>query len=59
MVLLAFDLIPRLRFYVDVRETTSGKYVKLAEVLPGGKKSRLSLTMRVTRELRNHLTKFR
>jgi len=46
------------RFYVDVRETTSGKYVKLAEVLPGGKKSRLSLTMRVTRELRNHLTKF-
>lgn len=51
-------IIQNKRFYVDVRETASGKYVKLAEVLPGGRKSRLSLTLRVTRELRNHLTKF-
>jgi len=51
-------IIQNKRFYVDVRETSSGKYVKLAEVLPGGRKSRLSLTLRVTRELRNHLTKF-
>jgi len=51
-------IIQNKRFYVDVRENSSGKFVKLAEVLPDGRKSRLSLTMRVARQLRNHLTKF-
>jgi len=51
-------IIQNKRFYVDVRENSSGKFVKLAEVLPDGRKSRLSLTMRVARQLRNHLTQF-
>jgi len=51
-------IIQNKRFYIDVKENPSGRFVKLAEVLSGGKKARLSLTMRVTRELRNHLTHF-
>jgi len=51
-------IVQNKKFYVDVRETSSGKYVKLAEVLPGGRKSRLSLTMKVAQDLRDHLTKF-
>jgi len=51
-------IIQNKRFYIDVKENPSGRFVKLAEVLAGGKKARLSLTMRVTRELRNHLTQF-
>lgn len=51
-------VIQNKRFYIDVKENPSGRFVKLAEVLAGGKKARLSLTMRVTRELRNHLTHF-
>jgi len=46
------------RFYVDVKENHRGRFFKIAEVLPDGSKSRVSLSMTSAREFRNHLTQF-
>jgi len=46
------------RFYVDVKQNPRGRFIKIAEVLPDGSKSRVALSMTSAREFRNHLTQF-
>ncbi|XP_076347348.1 transcriptional activator protein Pur-alpha-like isoform X5 [Tachypleus tridentatus] len=46
------------RFYLDVKQNRRGRFIKLAEVGPSGRKSRLLLAMSSSLELRNHLTTF-
>jgi len=46
------------RFYLDVKQNRRGRFIKVAEVGSGGKKSRLLLSMSTAAEFRDHLTKF-
>ncbi|XP_013794020.1 transcriptional activator protein Pur-beta-like isoform X1 [Limulus polyphemus] len=46
------------RFYLDVKENRRGRFIKVAEVGPAGRKSRLLLAMSSALELRDHLTAF-
>ncbi|MFH4979351.1 hypothetical protein AB6A40_006060 [Gnathostoma spinigerum] len=46
------------RFYVDVKENHRGRFIKLAEVPLGGRKSRLILSMSAAVAFRDHLDKF-
>lgn len=46
------------RFYVDVKQNNRGRFVKLAEVGLGGRKSRLILSMSAAVAFRDHLDKF-
>lgn len=46
------------RFYVDVKQNTRGRFIKLAEVGLGGRKSRLILSMSAAVAFRDHLDKF-
>ncbi|XP_013390043.1 transcriptional activator protein Pur-beta isoform X2 [Lingula anatina] len=46
------------RFYLDVKQNRRGRFIKVAEVGAGGKKSRLLLAMSTAAEFRDHLTEF-
>lgn len=46
------------RFYIDVKENQRGRFIKLAEVGVGGRKSRILMTMNAAEELKKHLVKF-
>ena len=44
------------RFYLDVKQNRRGRFMKIAEVGAGGKKSRLLLSMFTAAEFRDHLS---
>lgn len=46
------------RFYLDVKQNRRGRFIKVAEVGAGGKKSRLLLAMSSAAEFRDYLTDF-
>ncbi|KAK2153197.1 hypothetical protein LSH36_304g01008 [Paralvinella palmiformis] len=46
------------RFYLDVKQNRRGRFIKIAEVGAGGKKSRLLLAMSTAAEFRDHLSDF-
>ncbi|VDN18878.1 unnamed protein product [Gongylonema pulchrum] len=46
------------RFYVDVKQNNRGRFIKLAEVGLGGRKSRLILSMSAAVAFRDHLDRF-
>ncbi|XP_002167629.1 transcriptional activator protein Pur-alpha isoform X1 [Hydra vulgaris] len=46
------------RYYVDVKENSRGRFIKLVEGLPNGTKNRLSFPMSVVPEVRDKLSKF-
>jgi len=46
------------RFYIDVKENQRGRFIKLAEVGAGGRKSRILMTMSAAEELKKHLVEF-
>ncbi|XP_067656051.1 transcriptional activator protein Pur-alpha-like isoform X7 [Haliotis asinina] len=46
------------RFYLDVKQNRRGRFIKVAEVGAGGKKSRLLLAMSSAAEFRDYLTEF-
>ncbi|XP_013792002.2 transcriptional activator protein Pur-beta-like [Limulus polyphemus] len=46
------------RFYLDVKQNRRGRFIKVAEVGPAGRKSRLLFAMSTALELRDHLTSF-
>lgn len=46
------------RFYLDVKQNKRGRFIKIAEVGAGGKKSRLLLAMSTAAEFRDYLTDF-
>ncbi|VDN52801.1 unnamed protein product [Dracunculus medinensis] len=56
--------VQRKRFYVDVKQNSRGRFIKLAERVPpfkvglGGRKSRIILSMAAAVEFRDHLDKF-
>jgi len=51
-------LIQNKRFYLDVKKNDRGMFVKVAEVSPGGNKSRLTLSMATAAEFRDLLGDF-
>lgn len=51
-------LIQNKRFYLDVKENSRGRFIKIAEVTPGGNKNRLTLSMPIATEFRNLLGDF-
>uniref|UniRef100_H2Z9C9 Transcriptional activator protein Pur-alpha n=1 Tax=Ciona savignyi TaxID=51511 RepID=H2Z9C9_CIOSA len=46
------------RFYLDVKQNARGRFIKIAEVTPGGHKNRLTLSMPIACEFRNLLCDF-
>lgn len=46
------------RFYIDVKENQRGRFIKLAEVGVGGRKSRILMTMTAAEEFKKHLVEF-
>ncbi|KAH7729458.1 PurA ssDNA and RNA-binding protein [Aphelenchoides avenae] len=46
------------RFYLDVKQNDRGRFIKMAEVAGGGKKTRIFLTMSAAVSLKEHLNKF-
>jgi len=46
------------RFYLDVKQNRRGRFLKIAEVSSGGRKSRILMSMNVANELRDHLQTF-
>jgi len=46
------------RFYIDVKENQRGRFIKLAEVGVGGRKSRILMTMSAANEFKNRLIEF-
>ncbi|CAF3224127.1 unnamed protein product [Rotaria socialis] len=46
------------RFYLDVKQNQRGRFLKIAEVSSGGRKTRILMSMNVARELREHLQTF-
>jgi len=46
------------RFYLDVKQNRRGRFIKIAEVGAGGRKSRLLLSMSNSAEFRDHLIEF-
>lgn len=51
-------MIQSKRFYLDVKQNRRGRFIKIAEVGAGGKKSRLLLAMSTAAEFRDNLTEF-
>ena len=43
------------RFYIDVKENQRGRFIKLAEVGVGGRKSRIIMTMGAAAEFKTRL----
>ncbi|CAF0887850.1 unnamed protein product [Adineta ricciae] len=46
------------RFYLDVKQNRRGRFIKIAEVSAGGRKSRILMSMSVASELRDQLDAF-
>ena len=46
------------RFYIDVKQNRRGRFVKIAEVGTGGRKSRILMAMSTAAEFRDKLTEF-
>ncbi|XP_034048362.1 transcriptional activator protein Pur-beta [Thalassophryne amazonica] len=46
------------RFYLDVKQNSKGRFIKIAEVGAGGSKSRLTLSLSVAAEFRDYLGDF-
>uniref|UniRef100_A0A8C5G7T2 Purine rich element binding protein B n=1 Tax=Gouania willdenowi TaxID=441366 RepID=A0A8C5G7T2_GOUWI len=46
------------RFYLDVKQNSKGRFLKIAEVGAGGSKSRLTLSLSVAAEFRDYLGDF-
>ncbi|KAM9794345.1 transcriptional activator protein Pur-beta [Syngnathus typhle] len=46
------------RFYLDVKQNSKGRFIKIAEVGAGGSKSRLTLSLSVAAEVRDYLGDF-
>lgn len=46
------------RFYIDVKENQRGRFIKLAEVGVGGRKSRILMTMNAASEFKQRLIEF-
>jgi len=46
------------RFYIDVKENSRGRFIKLAEVGVGGRKSRILMTMSAAAEFKTRLNEF-
>ncbi|XP_064602397.1 transcriptional regulator protein Pur-beta-like isoform X2 [Liolophura sinensis] len=46
------------RFYLDVKQNSRGRFIKIAEVASGGRKNRLLLAMSTAAEFRDYLTEF-
>jgi hypothetical protein len=46
------------RFYLDVKQNRRGRFLKIAEVSSGGRKSRILMSMNVASELRDRLQTF-
>lgn len=46
------------RFYLDVKENRRGRFIKIAEVGAGGRKSRLLMSMSTAAEFRDELSEF-
>jgi hypothetical protein len=46
------------RFYLDVKQNRRGRFIKIAEVSAGGRKSRILMSMNVASELRDCLNTF-
>jgi len=51
-------LIQNKRFYLDVKENERGRFLKIAEVTPGGHKNRVTMAMQLLPEFRDHLSEF-
>ena len=51
-------LIQSKRFYIDVKENQRGRFIKLAEVGQGGRRSRILMSMAVANEFKQKLTEF-
>jgi hypothetical protein len=51
-------LIQSKRFYIDVKENQRGRFIKLAEVGVGGRKSRILMTMSAAAEFKSRLVEF-
>ena len=51
-------LIQNKRFYLDVKENQRGKFLKIAEVTPGGHKNRVTMGLEVLPEFRDHMSDF-
>jgi hypothetical protein len=48
--------IQQKRFYVDVKENTRGRFLKMTEVDTSGRKSRVVMTMSLAKEFKEHLS---
>jgi len=46
------------RYYVDVKENSRGRFIKVVEGLPNGQKSRINMPMALCQEFRNKLGHF-
>lgn len=51
-------LIQNKRFYLDVKENNRGRFLKIAEVTPGGHKNRVTMSMTLLPEFRDLLSDF-
>lgn len=51
-------LIQNKRFYLDVKENERGRFLKIAEVTPGGHKNRVTMAMQLLPEFRDNLSDF-
>lgn len=51
-------LIQNKRFYLDVKENNRGRFLKIAEVTPGGHKNRVTMSMQLLPEFRDLLSDF-
>lgn len=47
------------RYYVDVKQNLRGKFIKISEIGPGNRKSRILLTFPVAAEMRDRLSKLK
>ncbi|XP_064635904.1 transcriptional activator protein Pur-alpha-like isoform X2 [Lineus longissimus] len=50
--------IQQKRFYLDVKQNRRGRFIKIAEVKAGGKKSRILMSMSIAAEFRDYLSEF-
>jgi len=46
------------RFFLDVKQNDRGRFIKIAEVASGGRKTRVFMSMHTANELKNHLSTF-
>jgi len=51
-------LIQNKRFYLDVKENNRGRFLKIAEVTPGGHKNRVTMAMHILPEFKDLLSDF-